>query len=90
MFTSTTPTSILSIRPLIPNINTNQVVYAQPVANAPPPYLLSQDTHEDEMLQRQATVPLLLDQMYPLQNMQDEDFWDKLELEGCIKRCIYN
>lgn len=78
------------IRALIPNINTNQVVYAQPVANAPPPYLLSQDTHEDEMLQRQATVPLLLDQMYPLQNMQDEDFWDKLELEGCIKRCIYN
>ena len=77
------------IRALIPDINTNQVVYAEPVANAPPENLLTQSITPHAVLQRQATVPLLLDQVYPLQDIQDEGFWDKLELEGCIKRCIY-
>tara|TARA_A100001037_G_scaffold117291_1_gene106774 strand:+ start:10260 stop:10766 length:507 start_codon:yes stop_codon:yes gene_type:complete len=84
------------IRALIPDINTNPVVYAEPVtysglvANAPPAHLLTQSTPQGAVLQRQPTVPLLLDQVYPLQDIQDERYWDKIELEGCIRGCIYN
>ncbi len=84
------------IRALIPDINTNPVVYAEPVtysglvANAPPANLLTQSTPQGAVLQRQPTVPLLLDQVYPLQDIQDERYWDKIELEGCIRGCIYN
>jgi len=81
------------IRALIPDLN--QVVYAepviQPVANAPPHHMIYPEyTPQEQVLQRQATVPLLLDEEYPLQDMYGQRDWNKLELEGCIKRCIYN